>query len=219
MYLVIKEFDFSCLQQTCWSQGWKWWPTATEVRWQFLSIYLHITKYLYSHPIRISPWWHITLETGDNRWGGCRKHEPTGAPSGLPQYQVKIPGFKYKYKYKYKYKCKCREFPAPGRRRLELETSITCTDGSKRTVPRWPIVKMIKIIKIIKIIIFIVLILIIIIKKSRWLLFAENNHFDRRSDSHFDGDADDVDDEGGVGVNGDGDGDDVDDDDCRWRHL
>ena len=30
-----------------------------------------------------------------------------------------------------------REFPAPGRRRLELETSITCTDGSKRTVPRW----------------------------------------------------------------------------------
>jgi len=29
-----------------------------------------------------------------------------------------------------------REFPAPGRRRLELETSITCTDGSKRTVPR-----------------------------------------------------------------------------------
>merc|ERR1711936_986108 len=29
-----------------------------------------------------------------------------------------------------------REFPGPGRRQLEMETSITCTDGSKRTVPR-----------------------------------------------------------------------------------
>jgi len=29
-----------------------------------------------------------------------------------------------------------REFPAPGRRRLELETTITCQDGTKRTVPR-----------------------------------------------------------------------------------
>jgi hypothetical protein len=29
-----------------------------------------------------------------------------------------------------------REFPAPGRRRLELETTITCTDGTKRIVPR-----------------------------------------------------------------------------------
>jgi len=29
-----------------------------------------------------------------------------------------------------------REFPAPGRRRLELETTITCTDGTKRVVPR-----------------------------------------------------------------------------------
>lgn len=29
-----------------------------------------------------------------------------------------------------------REFPAPGRRRLELQTVITCTDGTKRVVPR-----------------------------------------------------------------------------------
>merc|ERR1719430_1413633 len=29
-----------------------------------------------------------------------------------------------------------REFPAPGRRRLELQTTITCADGTKRIVPR-----------------------------------------------------------------------------------
>lgn len=29
-----------------------------------------------------------------------------------------------------------REFPAPGRRRLDLATSITCQDGTKRTVPK-----------------------------------------------------------------------------------
>ena len=28
-----------------------------------------------------------------------------------------------------------REFPAPGRRRLELSTTISCTDGTKRIVP------------------------------------------------------------------------------------
>ena len=28
-----------------------------------------------------------------------------------------------------------REFPAPGKRKLKLETSLTCADGSKRSVP------------------------------------------------------------------------------------
>merc|ERR550525_605845 len=28
-----------------------------------------------------------------------------------------------------------KEFPAPGRRRMELETKITCSDGTRREVP------------------------------------------------------------------------------------